>query len=130
MIYGHASKIWQELTNIVLYCIEDVMPIHTVEKEGFKALLERFNSKYELPSQKYSSQTALPALYAKTREAEEVKEAGYFAATIDLWSSATSEPYISYTVHFITRNWELRSRCLQTMFIPEQYTGENIAETI
>ena len=135
-IYGRGSKRWQELTDSVSYCIaKDMMPIHTVEKEGFKALLERFDSKYELPSQKYFSQTALPALYAKTREAvnkelEEVKEAGYFAATTDLWSSATSEPYISYTVHFINRNWELHSRCLQTMFMPEQHTGENIAEAI
>ena len=106
-IYGRGSKRWQELNHSVSYCIaKDMMPIHMVKKEGFKVLLEWFDSKYELPSRKYFSQTALPALYAKTREAvnkelEEVKEAGYFAATTDLWSSAISEPYISYTVHFI-----------------------------
>ena len=111
-----------------------MMPICTLEKQGFKALLKSFDSKYEAPSQKYFSQTALPALYAKTRdevssELEEVRGA-YFAATTDLWSSTTSEPYISYTVHFINHNWELRSRCLQTMFMPEQHTGENIAKAI
>ena len=30
----------------------------------------------------------------------------------------------------MNQNWELRGCCLQTMFIPEQNTGENIAEAI
>ena len=47
-----------------------------------------------------------------------------------MWSSTTSEPYITYAVYVINQNWELRSCCLQTMFIPEQHTGENIAEAI
>ena len=55
----------------------------------------------------------------RSNELEEVKGGGYFAATTDLWSSTTSEPYISYTVHFIKHNWELRSRCLQAMFMLE-----------
>ena len=60
-----------------------------------------------MPSQIYFSQIALPALYAKTRETvsnelEELKGGGYFVATTDLWSSTTSEPYISYTIHFTT----------------------------
>ena len=42
--------------------------LHTVEKEGFKMLLKSFDLKYEVPSRKYFSQTALPALYAKIRE--------------------------------------------------------------
>ena len=134
--YGRGSNKWQELTDSVSYCIaKDMMPIYTVEKEGFKTLLKSFDSKYEVPSRKYFSQTALPALYAKTQETvsnelEEVRGGGYFAATTDLWSSTTSEPYISYTVHFINHDWELRSRCLQTMFMPKQHTGENIAEAI
>ena len=134
--YVRGSKKWQELTDSVSFCIaKDMMPMYTVEKEGFKALLKSFDSKYEVPSRKYFSQTALPALYAKTREAvsnelDEVRSGGYFAATTDLWSSSTSEPFISYTVHFINHNWELCSRSLQTMFMPEQHTGENIAEAI
>ena len=77
--------------------------------------------KYEVPSQKYFSQSALPVLYAKTQETvsnklEEVKGGGYFAATTE-WSSAISEhePYNSYTVHFINHNWDLRSHYLQTI---------------
>lgn len=51
----------------------------------------------------------------------------YYAATTDLWSSRTVEPYISLTVHFINREFQLRSRCLQTAYFPEDHTSENIA---
>ena len=54
--YGRGSKKWQELTDSVSYCIaKDMMPICTVEKQGFKALLKSFDSKYEAPSRKYFS---------------------------------------------------------------------------
>ena len=53
----------------------------------------------------------------------------YFLATTDLWSSKGMKPYLSYTIHFIC-NWKLLSRCLQTSFMPEDHTGENLAEAI
>ena len=128
------AKNWLTVCPTIL---QDMMSIYAVEKTGFKTLLKSFDLKYEVPSWKHFSQTALPVQYVNTQETvskelEEVKGGGYFAAITDLWSSTTSEPYISYTVHFINHNWELRSHCLQTMFLPEQhlYTGENIAEAI
>ena len=40
------------------------------------------------------------------------------------------EPYLSYTVHFIGKDYKLHSRCLQTLYLPESHTGENLAEAI
>ena len=51
----------------------------------------------------------------------------FFSATIDQWSSAGVHLYISYTMHYVT-DWKLESRCLQTHFLPEDHTGENLAE--
>ncbi|XP_059366328.1 zinc finger BED domain-containing protein 4-like [Carassius carassius] len=51
----------------------------------------------------------------------------FFSTTTDLWSSRTSEPYISLTVHFVDEEFELKSRCLQTSYFPADHTGENIA---
>ncbi|XP_047674033.1 ceramide transfer protein isoform X2 [Tachysurus fulvidraco] len=47
--------------------------------------------------------------------------------TMDLWSSRTTEPYISLTVHFDDEEFELKSCCLQTSYFPDDHTGENIA---
>jgi len=69
----------------VLYC-EGYL---CCRKEGFKTLLGSFDSKYEVLSRKYFSQTVLPVLYSKTSEAvsnklEDIIEKGYFTATTDL----------------------------------------------
>ncbi|XDV18076.1 hypothetical protein PO909_023848 [Leuciscus waleckii] len=57
----------------------------------------------------------------------EIRYLEAYSATTDLWSSRTTEPYISLTIHFIDDDWKLRSRCLQTAFFPEDHTGAIIA---
>ncbi len=39
-------------------------------------------------------------------------------------------PFMSLTVHFINKNWDLKSRCLQTAFTPESHTADNLAESL
>ena len=55
------------------------------------------------------------------------RELDYFSATTDLWTSTSGDPYITLTCHFIDRSWELKSLCLQTHYIPEDHTAENIS---
>ena len=45
-----------------------MLPIYTTEKKGFRNLVLTLDPKYEMPSAKYFSNTAIPALYEKTRE--------------------------------------------------------------
>jgi len=42
-------------------------------------------------------------------------ELEYYSATTDLWTSRATHPYLSYTVHFIDGNWELKSICLESI---------------
>ena len=108
-----------------------MVPIYTVEKSGFKQLVGTLDKQYELPSRKYSTKTAIPTLYNTTTDAvaAEISNMRYFSATTDLWFSEGMKPYLSYTIHFICI-WKLLSRCLQTSFMPEDHTGENLAEAI
>ena len=131
--YEKKGKRWKELTDSVVYYIaRDCLPIYTVEKPGFKKLLGTFDARYEIPSRTYFSRTALPALYAKVCDdvKAELQGATFFSATSDLWSSQGLLPYISLTVHFLTSEWKLKSRCLQTKFLPQDHTGDNIAECL
>ena len=44
--YSHSSKRWTEVTDAVTYCIsKDMMPIFSVEKEGFQRLVTMLDSK-------------------------------------------------------------------------------------
>lgn len=96
---------------------------------GFKKLVNTLDKRYVLPSFHHFSRVVLPTMYEKCRAevAKEVTKAADFAVTSDLWSSRTMELYISLTIHYIDTDFNLRARCLQTAFIPEDHTGLNIA---
>jgi len=102
--YQRSDRTWQKLTDAVTFCIaKDAMPMSTVEKPGFRHLLETFDIRYTPPSATSMSKTYIPKLYDVTREKvlEQLRRADYFAATADMWSSYGMTPYLGYAVHFI-----------------------------
>ncbi|XP_013860010.1 zinc finger BED domain-containing protein 1, partial [Austrofundulus limnaeus] len=127
--YDSQSKRWKALTEAVAFCLaKDMLPLRTVEKDGFRRMIHKMDARYKLPSRKYFSNTALPKMYEECRDGLQTKlsTVTFFASTTDMWSSRATEPYISFTVHYIA-DWSLKSSCLQTSFFPEDHTGENIA---
>lgn len=127
-LYERNGKKWQVLTDSITTCLcKDMVPIYTVEKDGFRNMLKKFDSQYEIPSRKYFSGTAIPKMYGQVRErvAGELSNVKYYAATI--LTSWSSEPYLCYTVHFVDDEWSLKSRCLQA---PADHTADNIADAL
>ncbi|XP_040289759.1 E3 SUMO-protein ligase ZBED1-like [Bufo bufo] len=128
--YAKSSQRHKEITDAITQCLSrDMMPLYTVSKVGFQKLIHTLDKRYQLPSRNYFSQTAIPELYSKCCDAVQQEMAGVkvFSTTTDLWSSRTTEPYISLTVHFVNEEFQLKSRCLQTSYFPDDHTGENIA---
>ena len=54
----------------------------------------------------------------------------YFAATTDIWSSNTMEPYLSYTLHYVSQDWQIKTYCLETLYLPQDHTGISIADAL
>ncbi|KAK7918646.1 hypothetical protein WMY93_009930 [Mugilogobius chulae] len=81
---------------------EELVPFQTVEKLSFTSMLKQFDKQYELPGK----------------------------TTTDMWSSVGMTPYICLTVHYLTEDWKLKSLCLQTVFMPQNHTAENLAEVL
>ncbi|XP_034145490.1 zinc finger BED domain-containing protein 4-like [Esox lucius] len=106
-----------------------MMPINTVTKGGFVSLVTNLDRRYQIPSRTYFLQIANPKMNDACRETveSELSQVEHYACTTDLWSSRTTEPYISLTVHFLDQDFELKTRCLQTSYFPGQHTAENIA---
>lgn len=129
--YEKGSKRQKDITDaITFHLAKDMVPINTVTKHGFANMIRSLDQRYVMPSRTYFSQIAIPELYDKCKaqvETELLSQVKFYAATTDLWSSRTTEPYISLTVHFVDEGFQLRSRCLQTAFFPNDHTGENIA---
>ena len=76
-------------------------------------MLKAFNPRYILPSRNYFSHTALPNLYAETCEKIKSKlssnEVNFFSATTDLWTSSAKDPFMSYSIHYISATWVLHT---------------------
>ena len=75
-----------ELTNSVTYCIaKDMLPMYSVEKPGFQRILAEFDKRYEPPSHKYISKTAIPRVYNNTKQkvVSDLSRMEYFSATTD-----------------------------------------------
>ena len=111
------SKEHKALTNSVAYCLaRDMLPLSTVDKPGFRAMLYQFNPRYQLPTRKHFTKVAIPPLVndvkSKIEEQINSKQLNYFSATTDLWTSAAGDPCMTFTVHFINGSWELKSYCL------------------
>ena len=65
-------------------------------------MLTKFNPRYDLPSRNYFSRVAIPSLYSEVKShiQQQITNGLFFSAgTTDLWSSLTSEPYLSYSLH-------------------------------
>lgn len=99
----------EKLIDAVMYWIrKEMLPVNAAEKEGFANLLKQFDPQYKLPSRKYFSKTVIPKLCDSTRKSvlHHIKNLKFYSATTDMWSS-NSDLYMSYTIHYITEEWEL-----------------------
>ena len=102
--YARSSPQAKEMTRaITYYFAKDAIPLHTVERAGFKHMISKLNPRYELPSRKVFMSKEIPTLYTNVRSSvmAELKQIKYYAMTTDLWTSGACETYITLTVHYI-----------------------------
>ncbi len=126
----HNSPQAKEITCAITYHLaKDAVPLCTVEKPGFKELVSKLNPRYE---RKFFSQQEIPGLYFDVRcgVLAELKQAKYYSITTDLWTSGACEPYITLTVHYIDGDWCLKTKCLDTVALFADHTGDNIAQSV
>ena len=78
------------------------LPIRTVEMSGLRKLLETFDPRHKIPSQRYFSRTALPALYSKVRyNVHRTKRSqSFFSYKLSVVSEGLL-PFVNYTVHLV-----------------------------
>ncbi|XP_068122242.1 E3 SUMO-protein ligase ZBED1-like [Hyperolius riggenbachi] len=127
------SKQAKDLNRAVAYFIaKDMMPLRLVEKPGFLHLMKKAIPLYKVPSRTYFSSNEIPRMYKEVRSSveQQLKEAMWYAVTTDLWTSSSGggEPFISFTVHYLSSDWKLICHCLETLFFPEDHTAEHISE--
>jgi hypothetical protein len=121
------------ITKAIAVCIcKDALPISLVENDGFRSLIRTLEPRYIMPSRKHLSKQVIPKLYGNVKESliTDLQSLSFYSVTTDGWTNVSMTPFMSLTVHYITAEWTLVSKNLQTGFLPLDHTGENICDMI
>lgn len=110
----------------------DYQPYSIVDDCGFKNLMHVLESKYKLPSRQILSSTLVPKMYLKhvSLLKEEINtdliNMNSISFTFDMWTSGAQQSYMSLTIHYLTKQFELKNKTLGCSHFPGEHTGKNI----
>ena len=92
-----------------------------------------FEPRYTVPDRKTFSQNYIPEMYQceKTRIAGTMKHGlKNFSLTTYGWTSRANHNYTSHTVHCIDEMWNLQAHLLDTVAMPLEHKGINLADEL
>lgn len=120
------------ITDLVLDWIAGSMrPLSIVTDSGLAVLLQELAPAYKLPSRTHFA-TLLRNRHARCKaemKALLLNEASAgVALTTDGWTSTGATSYVTHTVHYITREWQLVSGVLETGKFSGSHTAAALAD--
>ena len=99
--YTSTSPQAKDLNRAVAYHIaKDAVPLSTIEKPGFQLMVSKLNPRYQLPSRRHFSDYEIPHLYSHVKDNVVIpapRQANFFSATTDLWTSSANDAYMTVT---------------------------------
>ena len=108
---------------IVGLTVQDLRPMRIVEGKGFRKLMEYCEPGYTILSRKHLSTMMLERFVkGKALLAERLQvDALSLSLTTDIWTSSSTEAFLSLTCHFLTSQWEFVDRLLTTKCFLEHH---------
>ena len=127
--YEANSPRQKSLDNALLEIVAtDMQPSSIVNDKGFNKFINMLDSRYQLPSRR-SLMRKLPEKYeeVKVTVKNQLNTASHVCLTTDIWTSRTTQGYMTVTCHFINELWQMQSIILETFNLCVSHTAENIA---
>lgn len=105
-----------------------LVTIISIHFAGFIELIKYLDPRVSLPCRATLANSLIPNEFMKAKAAllQELKNISYIALTTNLWSSRTMQAYMTVTSHFIDSGFQLHTRILTTILVPESHTAENL----
>lgn len=124
----------KEITKAIgTWMAKSLHPYSLVEEQGFVNLIKITEPKYSMPNRTTFSRSIIPELYQQTKAkvskeiTQDINGATSMSVTTDLWTSAANDAFISASLHYIDKDFELKTFCLGSSHFPEEHTGRLIA---
>lgn len=108
---------------------KDNQPLSIVEDKGFKKLINHLEPRYIIPSRKHFAHKVIPEMYEEEKIKVEklLEKTEFIGVTTDMWTSTSSDDYLSLTVHFVDENFEYHHLCLECIpFAEVSHTASSI----
>ena len=123
------SAIAQELTSAVVdFVLRDLRPVSVVDNVGFLHLMEVAEPRYSVPCRRtINSYIDKRYFTVKACVQQELKHVEFMGMTTDMWTSRSKDGYISLTAHYISPQFVMQHRNLQSCHFPGSHTALNIA---
>lgn len=117
---------------VILWYCKDLMPFNSVQNHGFTDFWQAINCNIQLPSRSTLSMSALDDMYF-CMKAELLKilnaSSEHSTITFDMWSDNQKHiSYITYTYHYISHDWIMKSTVLKTSMFEHPHTAERIRD--
>ncbi|KAK3909861.1 E3 SUMO-protein ligase ZBED1 [Frankliniella fusca] len=122
------EKLHYAVTHYIVTCNR---PLNTVEKPGFRDMLQTFKPGYKVLSRRVLTDEYIPKVKEQVVDHLKtlLKGGGDYSLTSDNWTSNADVPYASLTAHFFDKEWEnLHAVTLSCRASQESHNGEMMKE--
>ncbi|XP_078093383.1 E3 SUMO-protein ligase ZBED1 [Mustelus asterias] len=110
------------------FIVADLLPLKTIEGEGFVQMMSVLEPTYKIPSVSFFAQAVLQDMHAqaKLRVMDSMKLLQHCAVSIDLWRHKCPRSYVTVIVHYVDGSFDFKHRVLSTRPVMEETTAENV----
>ncbi|EXX74310.1 hypothetical protein RirG_052310 [Rhizophagus irregularis DAOM 197198w] len=118
---------------VVEWVIGDAQPFRSVENLRFKIMINKFDSRYQIPDEKTVKTLVVDYFKEKRKNIQEDLNAipGKLSLTADMWTSTcNNDAFLGLTIHYVDNNWNLKNFLLDIISFTTRHTGNNIANAI
>jgi len=118
---------------LAMWLFDQMLPYRTIEKESFKKLIAHIDPRLTVPSEKKIRTETMPRMYTKLLEylRNFVNEnVDWASPTIDFWTSKSNHAFMSFCIHFITKQWERKIAVLNCVPFDDSHTIQNIGNQL
>lgn len=117
---------------LMLLFIQDFQPFSIVDDPSFKYFVEALNPDYEIPSRTTIIDTLLPTAYDETlaKINSIMCEVTKVTLTVDIFTSAKMDNYLTILVHFVNRNFQMENIFLDCIPYDETQSKEDLANDL
>ena len=118
------------LKKLAFFIAKDMRPISTVEGVGFKEFCAALEPRFVVPCRATVSDRIVK-LYESTKEGvmASVRDKPV-SLTTDGWTSLATDAYVTVTAHWISDDWNMYNKVLQTAELKETHTAAHVGACI